>query len=122
MVEGLLIVDLEGRVAVYNTSAESLLDLPPESLHIGEPLPETPARAIILDLIAQADIAREPGFVERAVDLTGGRTISIQATRLPAASGSNPSVFLTIRDAHEAERVETLRRDFVANVSHELRT
>jgi two-component system phosphate regulon sensor histidine kinase PhoR len=122
MVEGLLIVDLEGRVAVYNTSAESLLDLPLGSLHIGAPLPECPPRAVIRDLVAQAGIAREPGFVERSLTLAAGRTVRLQATRLPPAQGSVPSVFLSIRDAHEAERLETLRRDFVANVSHEVRT
>jgi two-component system phosphate regulon sensor histidine kinase PhoR len=122
MVEGLLIVDLEGRVAVYNASAESLLDLPAGSLRVGEPLPESPAHGVIRDLIAQADIAREPGFVERALTLAGGRAVRLQATRLPPAQGCVPSVFLNIRDAHEAERLEILRRDFVANVSHEVRT
>jgi two-component system phosphate regulon sensor histidine kinase PhoR len=122
MVEGLLIFDFEGRVAVYNTSAESLLDLVPGSLRVGEQLPDTPARAIVQDLIQQAGGAAQPGFAEVAATLGNGRAVRLQATRLPPAAGSVPSVFMTVREAHEAERLETLRRDFVANVSHEVRT
>jgi two-component system phosphate regulon sensor histidine kinase PhoR len=123
MVEGLVIFDLEGRVVVYNTSAESLLDLPSGSLRIGEPLPAGLVRAAVGELVAGVGGGTNGDFHERALRFQSGRSVRLQAARLPAAPpGTTPSVLVTMRDARDAERLDAMRRDFVANVSHELRT
>lgn len=51
----------------------------------------------------------------------GGRTnkLWVQATAAPIGNGS---VILTLEDRTEARRLEETRRDFVANISHELKT
>src|SRR5262245_15558058 len=122
MVEGLLIFDLEGRVVVYNTAAESLLDLPEGSLQVGETLPAGAGSKAVCELLQQIGATPESAFHDRALTLACGRAVRLQATRLPPAPGPLPSVFVSVREAHAAERLETLRRDFVANVSHEVRT
>ena len=65
----------------------------------------------------------KPGFHERLLACAPGRTVRLQATRLPAATpDALPSVLVTLRDERDAERLDAMRRDFVANVSHEVRT
>lgn len=118
MVEGLVILDLEGRVVVYNPAAESLLDLPPGTLHVGAELPIEP----VLELMREADRDALPIVHEHCVTLDSGRIVALQATRLPASAGGQPSVLVTIRDGRAAEQLAAMRRAFVANVAHEVRT
>ncbi len=66
---------------------------------------------------ARHDLTR----VEEDVELpwgTGTRPISATVTPVPGTQ----SVVLLLRDLTEARRVEAVRRDFVASVSHELKT
>ncbi|MGY1843487.1 sensor histidine kinase [Modestobacter sp. SYSU DS0875] len=66
----------------------------------------------------RADVAL-PGDLVGA----GPRTVGVHGIRLGSAplSGTGP-VALVLQDVTEARRVEAVRRDFVANVGHELKT
>ena len=89
-----------------------------------------------LGLDARADLGRAIGNLVRAPAfleyLAAGDHASAPAIRVPAGKGSVLSLkiipygeaqkLLLVRDVTQAERLETMRRDFVANVSHELRT
>lgn len=58
-------------------------------------------------------------------DLVGGgpRTVGVHGVRLQSGAGPAPGpVALVLQDVTEARRVEAVRRDFVANVGHELKT
>src|SRR5207302_994343 len=59
--------------------------------------------------------AGEPAELEFA---TAGRTV--QATLVPA--GGTDGAVLVLRDVTASKRSERIRRDFVANASHELKT
>lgn len=78
---------------------------------------------IELELLALVDLARTTKTsqsVEGAINV-GGRAskVWVLATAAPIGSGS---VILTLEDRTEARRLEETRRDFVANISHELKT
>ena len=64
---------------------------------------------------------REP--VEDDLMLRGGRdrTIRLRGTALRDLSGEGGAV-IVLNDITEMQRLENVRRDFVANVSHELKT
>ncbi|HVF06501.1 MAG TPA: ATP-binding protein [Frankiaceae bacterium] len=56
--------------------------------------------------------------VHDLVDLGDGREVRASATRVPGSD----AVALLVDDNTEARRIDAVRRDFVANVSHELNT
>ena len=52
---------------------------------------------------------------------TRDRTIRLRGTALRDVSGEGGAV-IVLNDVTDIERLESVRRDFVANVSHELKT
>ena len=51
-----------------------------------------------------------------------GRAILVEITAMPASKGDQIGAVCLLTDVSEAQRMEQLRRDYVANISHELRT
>jgi two-component system, OmpR family, sensor histidine kinase SenX3 len=84
---------------------------------------------VVQELLALARQVRRDGEI-REGDLevstrdTNGRTTSlaVRVAPLGAAVGGGGLVLLLIEDQTESRRVEEVRRDFVANTSHELKT
>ncbi|HEU4924369.1 MAG TPA: phosphate regulon sensor histidine kinase PhoR [Burkholderiales bacterium] len=73
-----------------------------------------------------ANLVREPEFVEylrepqdRPVRITRGLSTALSLQLIPVGETQK---LLLARDITQTERVDAMRRDFVANVSHELRT
>jgi two-component system, OmpR family, phosphate regulon sensor histidine kinase PhoR len=111
MADGLLATDAAGNVATVNTAARRLL-----SRRQSEPLP--PVTELFHDKRARELVrAALDGQVEqRELDLEG-RALLVTSRPLP-----NGGALLMFRDVTELRRLEAVRRDFVANVSHELKT
>ncbi len=74
----------------------------------------------LLNLVDWARKSKSSKSVEGAINV-GGRAakVWVLATAAPIGSGS---VILTLEDRTEARRLDETRRDFVANISHELKT
>lgn len=69
------------------------------------------------------DRARQTGMpCEAEVELPTGLQTGVFWVRARAALLSDNNVLLTVEDETEAQRLEETRRDFVANISHELKT
>ncbi len=112
MGEGIIATDARGRVVVANPAARRLLGY---SEH--DPLPEVRTLFRVKSAREAVGEVLEGRLVQdREVDLDG-RTIVINAR---AVEGQG--VVLILRDLTEVRRLEAIRRDFVANVSHELKT
>ena len=112
MAEGILAVDSDGTILRTNPVARAILDLPD---HLrSAPLQTVVRRAPFLQLARKAarGQAVEPGEVSY-----DGRHLLVTAEPLPR--GGAVLVFL---DITELRRLEGVRKDFVANVSHELKT
>jgi two-component system phosphate regulon sensor histidine kinase PhoR len=70
------------------------------------------------ELLEALDAARRGAEIVREMERDGGRRVlRIAAKALPGGD-----LLLTVQDLSSVRRLETQRRDFVANVSHELRT
>lgn len=112
MVEGVLSTDGRGRIVTANPAARRLLGYT-ES----QRLPDLPQlfRAKSARQVVEAGLRGEP-VLDQEVDLDGK---SILVNARPLASGG---VVLVLHDVTQLRRLESVRRDFVANVSHELKT
>ncbi|MFI5371134.1 MAG: ATP-binding protein [Candidatus Eisenbacteria bacterium] len=117
--DGVALLDADGRVAHANRSLATVLGLalPPEPGTRFEDAVRVPALA---DLLAAA---RAGGTtIERDLRLWAPHERLVRATATPLAGGEEGVVLLVVRDQSEAERLDRVRRDFVANVSHEVKT
>ena len=112
MVEGVVAADARGRILTANPAARRLLGYGPDA-----PLPD-------LQQLFRVRSAREivrlvgEGTPSRAARSrsTGGRWSSARGPCRPGGA------ILVLHDQTEVRRLEAVRRDFVANVSHELKT
>jgi two-component system, OmpR family, phosphate regulon sensor histidine kinase PhoR len=117
MHEGVVVVDRDGRVVLVNPALRATLLLGADA--VGKLLIETMRHA---DLATLVDRAREAADdVPLEIELPGikPRRMLVQAAPL---SGDDQGMLLVFVDVTELRRLESLRRDFVANASHELRT
>ena len=110
MDDGAVVVDSSGTVRAASASAEGF------GMAIGETLPDDQLRELVRAV---------RGGGSGTASLALRRASSPGETRLVSARASAISpklVLVIIRDITERERVEQMRRDFVANTSHELKT
>jgi two-component system phosphate regulon sensor histidine kinase PhoR len=110
MEEGVVLVGPTGRVRLSNPAADRLLGTRHHTM--SGLLPMAFQEAATKAAAGEAAVAVE---VE-----TGSPSRWARATALPV--GGDGSVLLVVRDVTEAKRLESVRRDFVANASHELKT
>jgi two-component system phosphate regulon sensor histidine kinase PhoR len=117
MQEGVLLLDGDDRVVHANRALASLLGLEPEPA--GRPLLEVIRQAQLLEWVWQA--RREAGAVSGELELQSPRPLRllVQASPLPGPQGT---LLVVLVDVTRLRRLEALRKDFVANASHELRT
>ncbi|MEO8493495.1 MAG: ATP-binding protein [Planctomycetota bacterium] len=119
MVEGVLAVDARQRVLLANRACRSLLGISSSNV-AGRALLEVVRNSEIEAAVTQAMTSDKTH--EREITLIGPprRVVSVVATRL--LTGSTPGAIVVLHDITELRRLENLRREFVANVSHELKT
>jgi signal transduction histidine kinase len=112
MVEGVIASDARGVVVTCNPAARRMLGFRPD-----EPLP--PVAEVLRPRVAQAAIAGAlAGTPTQSLEVdVGARTLLLSAQPLQGGG----AVFV-VHDLTEIRRLEVVRRDFVANVSHELKT
>ncbi len=119
MVEGVLAVDHDLRVTFCNHSFARAAGAS-WPVAEGVPLLNLVRDPGLLDLLTRVIQSGAP--VRQRLELGGseGRSFEIQVA--PAVSGSSRGAIAILHDVTDLERLERVRRDFVANVSHELRT
>jgi len=120
LADGVLLLDGAGRLLVANPSARAWFGLP-DDLRPGLPLRRVLGVAQVADLADEAVTKRAPVSGIVTVVLPEHRTLSLRAFPL-ADRGPTGRIVVTLSDITQRRRLEVLRRDFVANASHELKT
>ncbi len=112
MIEGVIAADGRGRIVTANPAARRLLGYAPaEQLpDLAELFRVKAAREVVDAVLAGESVE------DRQLEMDG-RAFLVNARPLPAGGA-----VLVIHDLTELRRLEAVRRDFVANVSHELKT
>jgi two-component system phosphate regulon sensor histidine kinase PhoR len=111
--DGVVLLDAKYAIEWCNDQAATLLELDARA-DVGRPIANLVREPAFIDYLAAE---RRDGARPVRVSVDHGRVLAIQLIPYGEAQ-----TLLLARDITQAERVETMRRDFVANVSHELRT
>lgn len=104
--QGVMVVDGQGEVVARNRVAEQVAGARHGAALVGGEVDELTARAI----------AGQGG--SRTIELFGPPAQVVEVVARPLPDGA----LVVIDDVTEAHRLEAMRRDFVANLSHELKT
>jgi two-component system phosphate regulon sensor histidine kinase PhoR len=118
MTDGVIVINGNGQVELMNLAAEWMLESPNHKA-AGNPLAEVVRDHEILQLVSEATATRQTRQAELEL-VHRWRFLNVIAT--PLSEGSDDGVLLTLQDATRLWQVETTRREFVSNVSHELRS
>jgi two-component system, OmpR family, phosphate regulon sensor histidine kinase PhoR len=122
MVEGVIAVDQDECVVHMNQAAGTILNTPPDA-SIGKPLWEvTRVRAVTETMSNTIRDAEEITCDARIVTPPRDRRLKLNAAPLRDGQGMLVGAVMVLHDVTEIWRLENVRRDFVANVSHELKT
>jgi two-component system phosphate regulon sensor histidine kinase PhoR len=121
MIEGVLAVDTDERVITMNRAAADLLGVVREQMH-GRTLPEVVRNPPLLEFVARMLKDHAPAEDEITLHVRGERFLQVSGTILRDGQGTDFGVLIVLNDITRIRRLEGVRREFVANVSHELKT
>src|SRR5262249_13439592 len=117
------VVALDGdqRILFANDRAAELLELTSPA-PVGRPIWEVVRQRALIDVVRRALDSPEPQREEITWTGATSRSLTVHAARLPGPPHHARGAVLVLHDTTEVRRLERLRQDFVANVSHELKT
>jgi two-component system phosphate regulon sensor histidine kinase PhoR len=119
MVEGVLAVDQQMRITFCNESFARVTGIP-VPIPQRAPLLEVVRDAGLFDMLAQVLASEQPLKGRLELPAANGRSFEVQVA--PLSASPRQGAIAVLHDITDLERLERVRKDFVANVSHELRT
>jgi two-component system phosphate regulon sensor histidine kinase PhoR len=117
--EGVLTLDGDGKVLLVNPALAALLNRPPAEA-VGKALWESLRHREVGEMVDRLMAGGEAESREMSFDGDRERHFIVRGSRLPDAGPAR--VVIGFSDITHVRRLENMRKEFVANVSHELKT
>jgi two-component system phosphate regulon sensor histidine kinase PhoR len=121
MTEGVLALDAEGRLLTINSAGVEMLHLDP-AMTQNLPVQEAIQDAGLKWFITRTLSTPEPIEGEVEIKDNGRKIFKAHGTSLRDSQGISLGTLIVLHDITQLRQLENTRRDFVANVSHELKT
>jgi two-component system NtrC family sensor kinase len=110
--DGVIVLDLEGRVLLVNRAARTIFDLPEENL-TGMPYQDVFLHPDLLEILNIHEFS--PGRTE--ISMEDGRIYNTNTNAIPDIGYA-----LTMQDITHLKELDRIKSDFVSTVSHDLRS
>lgn len=120
MADGLLAFDLSGRVIHANPAARQILSISDEDIEARNVDAIFHRHGLDLSLSTILEKSSKSGSYGD-FDL-GGSVYLVRYERFQDENGKDTGIIMILQDITERQKLERMQRDFVANVSHELKT
>jgi two-component system phosphate regulon sensor histidine kinase PhoR len=120
MIDGVVVLDEKSRVSNFNAAAAQYFEISVDQA-LGRRLDDIVQNDFLRELLTEA--VRERETIDTEVSILGGSCqLQVRSTPLHSADGASFGTLIVLNDITRLRRLEKVRRDFVANVSHELKT
>jgi two-component system phosphate regulon sensor histidine kinase PhoR len=122
MSDGLILTDTKGTILLSNTAIKPLFGV--QSDIEGKTLTESLRSAELMEIID--NVVKSKERISREITISRPKELYLMATATPFYSSNTgeelAGVVLTFHDITRLRKLEEIRKDFVANVSHEIKT
>ena len=121
MVEGVIAVDTEKHIIRLNRAATSLLGIDPPGVE-GKSIYDVVRNTALLDFVGETLAKEKPEESEITLYAGEEKILQVHGTRLRDEQERVIGVLVVLNDVTRIRQLESVRREFVLNASHEIRT
>jgi two-component system phosphate regulon sensor histidine kinase PhoR len=121
MAEGVIAIDAQGHIMSLNTAAANLLGVDPGTVR-GRSIQEIVRNVALQQFVEKTLEGKQTMEREIFFHTNGGRFLYLRGTCFPDSRGIPSGAVVVLADLTQIRKLEQVRREFVANVSHELKT